>query len=156
MTITSSSIGQLTSFEWFPTMILLILFLCFIFLLILIITRIRHYNLRRKTNLYEKCSQLTVKPTNRLPIETHPNQIHIRSNYDDITSMGSYIYPITSTTSLIHTSSPSSLFKNDQYTMINTNNVEKNLKIRIQNSAFCVFRRIIMRHQTSHKVIFDR
>jgi len=144
LTITSSSIGQLTSFEWFPTMILLILFLCFVFLLILIVTRIRHYNLRRKTNLYEKCSQLT-KPTNRLPIETHPNQIHIRSNYDDITSMGSYIYPITSTTSLIHTSSPSSLFKSDQY----TNNVEKNLKTRIQNSNFSfldVSLRIIRHH----------
>ena len=42
--------------------------------------------------------------------------------------MGSYIYPITSTTSLIHTSSPSSIFKSEQYAIIDGNFPSNNVK----------------------------
>jgi hypothetical protein len=57
------------------------------------------------------------------------NQLTKKINYDDMTSMGSYIYPITSTTSLIHTSSPSSLFKSEQYAMIDGNWPMNNVEI---------------------------
>ena len=53
------------------------------------------------------------------------NHLLIANNYDDVTSeqqsMGSYIYPITSTTSLLQTSPPSSLFKGEPYAVIDGN-----------------------------------
>lgn len=49
----------------------------------------------------------------------------LSNNYDDITSeqqsMGSYIYPITSTTSLLQTTPSSSLCKPEQYAVIDGN-----------------------------------
>ncbi len=107
--------------EW---LIIFILFLCFIFLFILLIFRIRHCYLHKKINRYSKCSQ----STNSSAIENNQNQLNKKFNYDDITSMGSYIYPITSTTSLIHTSSPSSVFKSEQYAIIDGNWPMNNVK----------------------------
>ena len=80
--------------------------------------RIRHYHLRQKQpNLYYKCSPSTntIKSSSNEKIQ---NQLTRKFNYDDMTSMGSYVYPITSSTSLLHTSSPSSLFKSEQYAFI--------------------------------------
>jgi hypothetical protein len=57
-----------------------------------------------------------------------------------MTSMGSYIYPITSTTSLIHTSSPSSLFKSEQYVIIDRNWPINNVKkIKFENFFYLLF-----------------
>ncbi len=54
--------------------------------------------------------------------------------------MGSYIYPITSTTSLIHTSSPSSLFKSEQYVIIDRNWPINNVKkIKFENFFYLLF-----------------
>jgi hypothetical protein len=57
-----------------------------------------------------------------LPVKKIPNHLFLSNTYDDVTSeqqsMGSYIYPITSTTSLLQTSPPSSLFKGEQYAVI--------------------------------------
>jgi len=59
-----------------------------------------------------------------LPVK-HTNHLLIANNYDDVTSeqqsMGSYIYPITSTTSLLQTTPPSSIFKGEQYAVIDGN-----------------------------------
>jgi hypothetical protein len=59
-----------------------------------------------------------------LPVKKHSHLL-LANNYDDVTSeqqsMGSYIYPITSTTSLLQTSPPSSLFKSEQYAVIDGN-----------------------------------
>ncbi|CAF4746271.1 unnamed protein product [Rotaria sp. Silwood1] len=116
----SSSSSSIISLEWLTILIFSILSLCFILLLILLILRIRHCLLRRKANLYYKCSQVTNR-TNDSSIDNDQNQLTRKNNYDDVTSMGSYIYPITSTTSLLHTSSPSSLFKSEQYAIIDGN-----------------------------------
>ena len=74
--------------------------------------------------------------------------------------MGSYIYPITSTTSLLQTNSPSSLFKGEQYAVIDgnyssntykqwpTNNVKE--KMKVDRYLICLnfsFRHFIMHHQ---------
>jgi hypothetical protein len=60
-----------------------------------------------------------------LPVKKTSNHLLISNNYDDVTSeqqsMGSYIYPITSTTSLLQTSPPSSVFKGEQYAVIDGN-----------------------------------
>lgn len=115
LTTTSSSL--IFSMEWLTMIIIFILFLCVIFLFILLIIRLRHCHLYKKTKLYSKCSQSTNSSSN----ENNSKQINKKLNYDDMTSMGSYIYPITSTTSLMHTSSPSSLFKSEQYAIIDGN-----------------------------------
>ncbi|CAF4052981.1 unnamed protein product [Rotaria sp. Silwood2] len=117
ITLISSSSSSIISLEWLTILIFSILSLCFVLLFILLILRIRHCYLRKKANLYYKCSQLT-NITNGSSIENDQNQITRKNNYDDVASMGSYIYPITSTTSLLHTSSPSSLFKSEQYAII--------------------------------------
>ena len=77
-------------------------------------------------------------------MESDRNQL----NNDDMTSNGSYIYPITSTTSLIHTSSPSSIFKSEQYAVIDwpTNKVDFNYESFLFNF---VLRHFIMHHQIS-------
>ncbi len=62
-----------------------------------------------------------INPANGLAIQKDQTQTVKKNNYDDMASMGSYIYPITSTTSLLHTSSPSSLFKGEQYAIIDGN-----------------------------------
>jgi hypothetical protein len=96
-------------FEWLTILIISILCFCFILLFTLLILRIRHCSSHKKADIYYKCSTI-----NDSAIEHDRNQL----NSDDMTSNGSYIYPITSTTSLVHTSSPSSLFKSDQYAVI--------------------------------------
>lgn len=62
---------------------------------------------------------------NTLPIKKFSNHFLLSNNYDDITSeqqsMGSYIYPITSTTSLLQTTPSVSLFKGEQYAVIDGN-----------------------------------
>jgi hypothetical protein len=63
-----------------------------------------------------------------------------------MTSMGSYIYPITSTTSLMHTSSPSSLFKSEQYAIIDGNVKKQNFQfetfylIFVLDISLCIIR----------------
>ncbi|CAF1307987.1 unnamed protein product [Rotaria sordida] len=118
--ISSSSSSSIISLEWLTILIFSICSFCFILLFILLILRIRHCHLRKKTDIYYKCSHLT-NTTNGSSIENDQNQLTKKNNYDDVTSMGSYIYPITSTTSLLHTSSPSSLFKSEQYAIIDGN-----------------------------------
>lgn len=103
--------------EYLTIMIIFIVFLCVIFLFIHLIIRIHHYYLHKKSKLYHKCFQ----STNSSASENNPKELIKKTNYDDMTSMGSYIYPITSTTSLMHTSSPSSLFKSEQYAIIDGN-----------------------------------
>lgn len=110
----SSSTSTIFPFEWFTISIILSFLLCFICLLILLIFRIRHCYLQKNLDVYYKCSQ-----TNDTSVQSTEQRNPI--NYDDMTSMGSYIYPITSTTSLLHTSSPSSFFKSEQYAMIDGN-----------------------------------
>jgi len=62
---------------------------------------------------------------NTLTVKKLPKHFLISNNYDDVTSeqqsMGSYIYPITSTTSLLQTTPPSSVFKGEQYAVIDGN-----------------------------------
>jgi hypothetical protein len=131
--------------EWLTIIIIFILFLCFIFLFILLIIRFRHCHLRKKTNLYYKCSQLT-NTTNSSSNENNPKELNKKINYDDMTSMGSYIYPITSTTSLMHTSSPSSLFKSEQYAIIDGNVKKQNFQfetfylIFVLDISLCIIR----------------
>ena len=100
--------------------IILILSICFILLVILLILRIRHRCLRKKNNLYYKCSQW-INSTNGSAVEKDPNQNTRKNPYDDLSPVESYLYPITSTSSLINPSSPSSLFKNEQYAIIDGN-----------------------------------
>jgi hypothetical protein len=137
-TYESSSLTIFT-FEWLTVLIGSILLLCFILLLILGLYRIRcwsHHRLRQNSSLYYKSSQMTTTTSgscvstssehdgSTLPVKK-TNHLLISNNYDDVTSeqqsMGSYIYPITSTTSLLQTSPPSSLFKGEQYAVIDGN-----------------------------------
>ncbi len=133
--MTYSTLLSIFPLEWLTIIIIFMLILCFIFLFILLIFRLHYCRLHKKNNLYYKCSELT-NTTNASSIENERNQVNKKLNYDDMTSMGSYIYPITSTTSLIHTSSPSSLFKSEQYAIIDGNwpNVKRNF-----NSKFFLF-----------------
>ncbi|CAF1422402.1 unnamed protein product [Adineta ricciae] len=118
--ITSSPAISLYTLEWLTMAIILILSICFILLVILLILRIRHRCLRKKNNLYYKCSQL-ISSTNGSAVEKDPNQNTRKNPYDDLSPVESYLYPITSTSSLINPSSPSSLFKNEQYAIIDGN-----------------------------------
>lgn len=164
----STTTATIIPLEWLTTLIFSILFLCFILLLILLIFRIRHSHQRKDTNLYYKCSQST-SAAHDLSVENYQNQSTSKNNYDDLTSIGSYIYPITSTTSLLHTSSPSSLMKSEQYAIIDgnpyvhcsTNNVRKTNNIYdVNQHLFCdiffinfLFRLVIMLHLTLDKVL---
>jgi hypothetical protein len=109
LTLISSSSTSIFQFEWLTVLIISILCFCFIILFILLILRIRRCTSHRKADIYYKCSTI-----HDSAMESDRNQL----NNDDMTSNGSYIYPITSTTSLIHTSSPSSVFKSEQYAVI--------------------------------------
>jgi hypothetical protein len=158
-TYESSSLAIFT-FEWLTILIGSILSLCFLLFLLLFLYRFRcrsHHRLRQNSNLYYKCSQMTTTTSgscvstssdndgNTLSVKKIPNHFLISNNYDDITSeqqsMGSYIYPITSTTSLLQTTPPSSLFKGEQYAVIDGNyssNIYKqwstnNVKIKINH-----------------------
>ncbi|CAF1024694.1 unnamed protein product [Rotaria sordida] len=137
------------TFEWLTILIGSILSFCLILLLIFGFYRLRryrhhhhhhhhhsHHRLRQNGNLYYKSSQMTTTTSgscvstsseqdgSTIPINK-TNHLFISNNYDDVTSeqqsMGSYIYPITSTTSLLQTSPPSSLFKSEQYAVIDGN-----------------------------------
>lgn len=138
-TYESSSLTVFT-FEWLTILIGSILSLCLILLLILGLYRFRyrsHCRLRQNSSLYYKSSQMTTTTSgscastssehdgSTLPVKNLHNHLLISNNYDDLTSeqqsMGSYIYPITSTTSLLQTSPPSSLFKGEQYAIIDGN-----------------------------------
>ncbi|CAF3405363.1 unnamed protein product [Rotaria socialis] len=116
----SSSSSTIIPLEWLTILIFSTLSLCFILLFTLVIIRIRNCHLRKNSNPYYKCSRLT-STANGSSVENNQNQSTRKINYDDLTSIGSYIYPITSTTSLLHTSSPSSLFKSEQYAIIDAN-----------------------------------
>ncbi|CAF1445603.1 unnamed protein product [Adineta steineri] len=116
----SSSSSSIYTFEWLTILIISILCLCFLLLFILIILRIRHRYLHKKANLYYKCSQL-INSTNDSSTEKSQNQTLRKNNYDDIKPIDSYLYPITSTSSLLHPSSPSSLLKSEQYAVIDGN-----------------------------------
>jgi hypothetical protein len=128
------------TFEWLTILIGSILSLCFLLLIILIFYRYRcrsHNRLRENSNLYYKSSQMTTTTSgscvstssehdaNTLNVKKLPKHFLISNNYDDVTSeqqsMGSYIYPITSTTSLLQTTPPSSVFKGEQYAVIDGN-----------------------------------
>ncbi|CAF4625182.1 unnamed protein product, partial [Rotaria sp. Silwood1] len=131
------------TFEWLTILIGSILSFCLILLLIFGFYRFRrhrrrhsHHRLRQNRNLYYKSSQMTTTTSgscvstssehdgSTLPMNKN-NHLFTPNNYDDVTSeqqsMGSYIYPITSTTSLLQTSPPSSLFKSEQYAVIDGN-----------------------------------
>lgn len=116
----SSASSSIISLEWLTILIFSILSLTLLLLFTLLLLRIRHRYLHKKNKLYYKCAQLT-NTTKNSSIESDHNQLARKNNYDDLTSMGSYIYPITSTTSLLHTSSPSSVFKSEQYAIIDPN-----------------------------------
>lgn len=131
------------SLEWLT--VLIGCFLCLILILLLILGSIRfhrhrsssHHRLRQTSSLYYKSSQMTTTTSgscastssehdaNTLPVNNLHTHFLLTNNYDDLTSeqqsMGSYIYPITSTTSLLQTSSPSSIFKGEQYAVIDGN-----------------------------------
>ena len=140
---TSESSSPLTifTFEWLTVLIGSILSLCLLLLLILGLYHLRcqsHHRLRQSSSLYYKSSQMTTTTSgscastssehdgSTLPVK---NLLHHHlftcNNYDDLTSeqqsMGSYIYPITSTTSLLQTSPPPSVFKGEQYAVIDGN-----------------------------------
>lgn len=143
---TSSSFPlNLFSLEWLTVLIGCFLCLILILLLILGLTRFgrrrrsssSHHRLRQNSSLYYKSSQMTTTTSgscastssehdaNTLPVKNLHSHLLLSNNYDDLTSeqqsMGSYIYPITSTTSLLQTSSPSSIFKGEQYAVIDGN-----------------------------------
>lgn len=123
-----------STFITFPSLIFFVVFLvlfCSIPFLIGYFLRIffQKSSTISTENSYSKCSRLK-------PISSPSNRNRERKrNFDDIVSMGSYIYPITSTTSIRQTSSPSSMFKSDHYAVIDhpttSNSVEK--------YSFCVF-----------------
>ena len=145
---TSSSFPlNIFSLEWLT--VLIGCFLCLILILLLILGLIRfrchrhrsssshHHRLRQNSSLYYKSSQMTNTTSgscasttsehdaNTLPVKNLHTHLLLSNNYDDLTSeqqsMGSYIYPITSTTSLLQTSPPSSIFKGEQYAVIDGN-----------------------------------
>ncbi|UJR16452.1 hypothetical protein I4U23_003354 [Adineta vaga] len=119
--ITSSSpSSSIYTLESLTMTIILILSVCFLLLFILLILRIRHRCLRKKSNLYYKCSQL-LNSTNDSTVVKDPNQHSRKNNYDDLSPVESYLYPITSTSTLLNPGSPSSLFKNEQYAIIDGN-----------------------------------
>ena len=129
------------SLEWLTILIACLLCLSLIILLILGFYRFRsrsHHRLRQTSSLYYKSSQMTATTTSgscgstssehdgsTLPVKHLHTHLLLSNNYDDLTSeqqsMGSYIYPITSTTSLLQTSPPSSIFKGEQYAVIDGN-----------------------------------
>jgi len=135
--VTSSLI--IFKFEWLTILIGSIVSFCFILLLIFGLYHFRcrsHRRFRQNSNIYYKSSQMTTTTSgscastssehdgSTLPVKKHSHLL-LANNYDDVTSeqqsMGSYIYPITSTTSLLQTSPPSSLFKSEQYAVIDGN-----------------------------------
>ena len=99
--------------------------------------RSAHRRLRQNSHLFCKSSQMTTTTSgscvstsseheaNTLPISQMSNQRLLTNHYDDMTSeqqsMGSYIYPITSSTSLLQTTPSASLFKGEQYAVIDGN-----------------------------------
>lgn len=115
--------------------------------------RSSHRRLRQNSQLYYKSSQMTATTSgsyvssssehdgSTLPIAKVNTHSLLSNNYDDFNSeqqsVGSYIYPITSTTSLLQTTPPGSLLKGEQYAVIDgtyssnlykqwsTNNVSK-------------------------------
>ncbi|CAF3483728.1 unnamed protein product [Rotaria socialis] len=141
-TFQSSSLTIFT-FEWLTILIGSILSFCLIVLFIFGFYRLHrrrrrlHHRLRQNRNLYYKSSQMTTTTTSGSCVSTSSehdgstlpinkiNHLLTPNNYDDITSeqqsMASYIYPITSTTSLLHTSPPASIFKGEQYAVIDGN-----------------------------------
>ncbi|CAF0731409.1 unnamed protein product [Adineta steineri] len=145
-------------FEWLTIFIISIILFSFILLLIFGFYRIRcrssHHRLRQNSNLYYKSSQMTtttsgscestssVHDANTLPVKKKNHLLLSSSsnNYDDVTSeqqsMGSYIYPITSTTSLLQTTPSSSLFKGEQYAVIDGNYSSNTYKQWSTNNTF--------------------
>ena len=125
--------------EWLTILIGSILSFGFILLFIFGLYRLRcrsHHRCRQNSNLYYKSSQMTTTTSgscastssdhdgSTLPVKKNGHLL-LSNNYDDLISeqqsMGSYIYPITSTTSLLQTTPPSSLFKGEQYAVIDGN-----------------------------------
>ena len=137
-TLESSSLVLFT-FEWLTIVLVSIFSLGFVLLLLVGLCgrrqlRHRRRRLRQNSHLYYKSSQMTATTSgscvstssehdaHTLPIAQVNKHFFQTNNYDDVTSeqqsMGSYIYPITSTTSLLQTSPPSSLCKGEQYAVI--------------------------------------
>ena len=135
-TLESSSLVLFT-FEWLTVLLVSVFSLGFVLLLLLGLCRrrqLRHRRrrLRQNSHLSYKSSQMTATTSgscgstsseheaHTLPIAQVNRHFFQTNNYDDVTSeqqsMGSYIYPITSTTSLLRTSS--SLCKGEQYAVI--------------------------------------
>ena len=131
------------TFEWLTIYVISTCICCFIFVLLFGLCyrrhrrRSTHRRLRKNSHLYYKSSQMTTTTsgscvssscdhdTNTLSIQKNNKNLLLGNNYDDLNSeqqsMGSYIYPITSTTSLLQTTPPSSLFKGEQYAVIDGN-----------------------------------
>ena len=148
------------SLEWLTILIACLLCLSLIILLILGFYRFRsrsHHRLRQNSSLYYKSSQMTATTTSgscestssehdgsTLPVKHLHTHLLLSNNYDDLTSeqqsMGSYIYPITSTTSLLQTSPPSSIFKGEQYAVIDGNYSFNTYKQWPTNNVMFLFR----------------
>ncbi|CAF1682931.1 unnamed protein product, partial [Adineta ricciae] len=147
-------------FEWLTIVIISILFFGLFLLLLLTFHRIRQYRLRRRShhrlrqdsNLYYKSSQMTTTTSgsctstssehdgSTLPVAQKITQMFLSGKYDDMTSeqqsMGSYIYPITSTTSLLQTTPSSSVFQGEQYAVIDGNYSSNTYKQWSNNNTF--------------------
>jgi hypothetical protein len=143
-TLESSSLVIFT-FEWLTVLIVGMFSFGFVVLGIVAVghrrrrrrLRASHRRLRQNSHLYYKSSQMTATTSgscastssehdaNTLPVGQRHNRPLVPNNYDDLTSeqqsMGSYIYPITSSTSLLQTTPPSSIFKVEQYAVIDGN-----------------------------------
>ena len=163
---TYQSSSNLT-FEWLTPLFGSMILICSILLFILgFYCFRRRHRLKQNRNLYYKSSTTTsgscvsASSGSTLPINK-TKHLFLSNNYDDITSeLASYIYPITSTTSLLQTSSPSSLFKSEQYAVIDgnysyqqwpTNNVKNDNEKRLILNVFLMFRHFIMLLQTLDK-----
>jgi len=133
---------NIISFEWLTICIgsLISLSLICLFLLSFYCLRQRsHHRLRQNSSLYYKSSQMTTTTSGSCAStssehdgKTQSNHYFLSTNYDDMASeqqsMGSYIYPITSTTSLLQTTPSSSILKSEQYAVIDGNYASSSYK----------------------------
>jgi hypothetical protein len=119
------STTSLLPLPWLIRLLITLVLLCLApFVLLLVVHVHRQHRLRRKTDHYATCVHAVKssdKPSVSLSTVNKNSANTKRNKYDDVGSMGSYIYPITSSTSLIQTSSPSSMFKSEQYAIIDSN-----------------------------------
>ena len=121
----SSSISFSINWHLLIIWIISLLALLMISAIVLCLIRLdRCQNLSSKTKNYSICSSPKLFRDN-IPQTTSINHEKNHSkkpfNYDDMMSMGSYIYPITSSTSLLQRSSSSSQMKSEQYAIIDGN-----------------------------------